>query len=132
LTGETFPDGRGYDVAKLLGKPCVVRVGHKKSQANRVFARVEAVMPPEINGKPFDVRPPKRPLRLFIIAEHDSLTLPEYLNQLPHALVSDRPEPVLDIIRRSSDWKKRLTAAAQQVSNGAAVANGKTEDSVPF
>jgi len=94
--GRAFtPDElKGFDVAKLLGKPCMVTVTHNEKQG-RIYANVSGVA-----GLPKGIEKPERteidPI-LYDDEHPDAWNhLPEWLQKKIDAQVKDEPRPAAD------------------------------------
>lgn len=105
--GKAIPDGQEFDLACLLGQPCLLDVTTSKDgkwpQLDPLCAsKVPKGMPcPEAKRKPV----------MWEIAEHDQL--PEHLDWLPF-LYGESP---CDRIARSDEWKaKKGTAQRERVA----------------
>lgn len=123
LSGKQFKDNEEFDLTKLLGFPCLVNIVHGTSQAGNVYARVEgASRLPKGMEKPVAKRKP-------VAWEIDgSDKLPEHLDWLPFII----GEPVLEVIRRSAEWKAKLAAARQDEKPVDELADDSAEEEEPF
>ena len=127
LTGKKFTEGEEFDITQLLGRACLVNIVHGKSKKGNDYARVEGA---SALPRGFKVEPPKRKPVLWEI--DGNTKLPEHLDWLPYII----GEPVLEVIRRSKEWKEMLASARKDADEGdiedGAGANEESDDDISF
>jgi hypothetical protein len=113
--GRRFADGEAFDIRKLLGQPCMLTVKHTPGK-DRVFADIDGISMPMRgpDGKPLQPPPPTREPFLYQIGAG---SLPD-LSWLPWSF----GEPVVDIIKRSPEWKQATTVTDGTAANGVTAA----------
>ena len=115
--GRPFTDAelQSFDVAKVIGVPCMVTVAHVEKKG-KVYANVTAVV---AAPKELPIPPAINPPLEYSIADHNE------------AVFASLPQFIRDMIEASDEWKSRGKASANidpVVRHGA----DSQEDDIPF
>ncbi len=116
--GKALAEGEEFDIAVLLGKPCLVTLSHGQSARGNAYAKLEAVGPLPKGTK---AAPPK-------IAPFSRLV--DSADLLPDWLPYIYGESVGDFVARAKEIAGHTTPRPR--ADAAPADKGGTEDEVPF
>lgn len=115
--GKPMADGEKLNLASLVGKPCLINIGHGKSAKGNEYAKILGVTP---LVKGMSIPKPANEGFLYEITS-DPKEIPEWVPYL-------FGQPIVDIIEES----REKGGARQPVGAGVNGATTADEDSIPF
>jgi hypothetical protein len=103
LQRRTIREGESVSLPNLLGRPALVAVVHKVSQAGKTFAAVGSVSPPLAN------MPPAAPQHTPLLFEIGGGAIPAAVDQLPYLY----GRPVREYVEASPEYRQWLATQAK-------------------